>query len=185
MFWWLIHVFTGFLNPGKHRPLFARRAHYERQSIKILVGRSEIHRKIPLWFWLNIFIEGATGNIHHESLTRSHYCSSEGFTTSFSRVVPKTFFSLQKAKQFPVLSKKPPTSSPRTTAKPVDPSCSQVSQSCFPLAGCCDPSAVCRCRFFNAICFCRKIKSTHHKTTWKLWAGCTRRMLEPRPELLA
>ncbi|XP_059182631.1 agouti-signaling protein-like [Centropristis striata] len=41
--------------------------------------------------------------------------------------------------------------------KPAKPNCSQMTQSCLPQSGCCDLSASCHCRFFNAICFCRKI----------------------------
>uniref|UniRef100_A0A3B3VD41 Agouti domain-containing protein n=1 Tax=Poecilia latipinna TaxID=48699 RepID=A0A3B3VD41_9TELE len=36
--------------------------------------------------------------------------------------------------------------------------CSLLGQSCVPLCGCCDPSATCHCRFFNAICFCRRVE---------------------------
>ncbi|XP_041817875.1 agouti-signaling protein-like [Chelmon rostratus] len=46
--------------------------------------------------------------------------------------------------------------------KPAKPNCSQLTQSCLPQSGCCDPCASCRCRFFNAICFCWK---TNQKNT--------------------
>ncbi|XP_036935267.1 agouti-signaling protein-like [Acanthopagrus latus] len=44
----------------------------------------------------------------------------------------------------------------KVSPKPVKPSCSQLTQSCQPLSGCCDRCASCHCRFFNAICYCRK-----------------------------
>ncbi|RVE58995.1 hypothetical protein OJAV_G00199860 [Oryzias javanicus] len=40
--------------------------------------------------------------------------------------------------------------------KPVKPGCSQLGQSCSRLSGCCEACATCHCRFFSAICFCRK-----------------------------
>ncbi|TNN63539.1 hypothetical protein EYF80_026191 [Liparis tanakae] len=40
--------------------------------------------------------------------------------------------------------------------RPVKPKCSQLTQSCLPQFGCCDTNAACHCRFFNAICFCRR-----------------------------
>ncbi|KAM4544393.1 uncharacterized protein V3H82_022142 [Fundulus diaphanus] len=48
---------------------------------------------------------------------------------------------------------------PKVVPKPMMPRCSQLGQSCVPLCGCCDLCATCHCRFFNAICFCRKAKS--------------------------
>uniref|UniRef100_A0A8C2ZTQ8 Agouti domain-containing protein n=1 Tax=Cyclopterus lumpus TaxID=8103 RepID=A0A8C2ZTQ8_CYCLU len=44
----------------------------------------------------------------------------------------------------------------KAAPKPVMPKCSQLTQSCLPQFGCCDTSAACHCRFFNAICFCRR-----------------------------
>ncbi|XP_068438401.1 agouti-signaling protein-like [Clinocottus analis] len=44
----------------------------------------------------------------------------------------------------------------RAAVKPVKPKCSQLTQSCLPQFGCCDSGATCHCRFFNAICFCRR-----------------------------
>ncbi|KAG7524117.1 agouti-signaling protein-like [Solea senegalensis] len=52
---------------------------------------------------------------------------------------------------------------PKVTPKPVKPTCSQLAQSCLPLSGCCDPHTSCHCRFFNAICFCRKTNLQHEK----------------------
>ncbi|XP_061569715.1 agouti-signaling protein-like [Cololabis saira] len=43
--------------------------------------------------------------------------------------------------------------------KPGKPNCSPSGQSCLPQSGCCDLCATCHCRFFNAICFCRKTNS--------------------------
>ncbi|XP_044032881.1 agouti-related protein-like [Siniperca chuatsi] len=53
----------------------------------------------------------------------------------------------------------------KVAPKPVKPNCSQLTQSCFPQSGCCDPSASCHCRFFNAICFCWRTNSLHKKKT--------------------
>ncbi|XP_037612214.1 agouti-signaling protein-like [Sebastes umbrosus] len=60
-----------------------------------------------------------------------------------------------KKPKVPVPPKDGP-SSPKVVPKPVKPKCSQLTQSCLPQSGCCDPSATCHCRFFNAICFCRR-----------------------------
>ncbi|XP_043960413.1 agouti-signaling protein-like [Gambusia affinis] len=46
----------------------------------------------------------------------------------------------------------------RLPKPPVMPGCSLLGQSCVPLCGCCDPCATCHCRFFNAICFCRRVE---------------------------
>lgn len=57
--------------------------------------------------------------------------------------------------------------------KPINPRCSQLTQSCLPKEGCCDARASCHCHFFNAICFCRKTSPhhglgyTHYGQTWK------------------
>nr|XP_004568531.1 agouti-signaling protein-like [Maylandia zebra] len=50
---------------------------------------------------------------------------------------------------------------------PVKIKCSQLAQSCLPQSGCCDSCATCHCRFFNAICFCRKTKSQSEKNRQK------------------
>ncbi|XP_039983301.1 agouti-related protein-like [Xiphias gladius] len=55
--------------------------------------------------------------------------------------------------------------SSRVTPKPVKPKCSQLTQSCLPQSGCCDPYSTCHCRFFNAICFCRRTNSKYEKKT--------------------
>ncbi|XP_070709519.1 agouti-signaling protein-like isoform X2 [Pempheris klunzingeri] len=60
-----------------------------------------------------------------------------------------------KSKVIPVPpSKLPPPSEAVTT--PVKSKCSQFTQTCYPQSGCCNPCATCHCRFFNAICFCRR-----------------------------
>uniref|UniRef100_A0A8C5H6Y5 Agouti domain-containing protein n=1 Tax=Gouania willdenowi TaxID=441366 RepID=A0A8C5H6Y5_GOUWI len=41
----------------------------------------------------------------------------------------------------------------------VKPTCSQLTQSCRPVSGCCDVAVMCHCRFFNTICFCHRAKS--------------------------
>ncbi|CAG5895605.1 unnamed protein product [Menidia menidia] len=46
----------------------------------------------------------------------------------------------------------------KTAPKPPRPRCSAPGQSCVSQSGCCDPCSTCHCRFFNAICFCRKTK---------------------------
>uniref|UniRef100_A0A3B5AAI9 Agouti domain-containing protein n=1 Tax=Stegastes partitus TaxID=144197 RepID=A0A3B5AAI9_9TELE len=51
----------------------------------------------------------------------------------------------------------------KVAPKPAKPKCSQLTQSCLPQAGCCDPCATCHCRFFNAICFCRRTSSQYEK----------------------
>ncbi|XP_015230460.1 PREDICTED: agouti-related protein-like isoform X2 [Cyprinodon variegatus] len=48
---------------------------------------------------------------------------------------------------------------PREVPNPILSKCSQLGQSCVPLWGCCGRCETCHCRFFNAICFCRKAKS--------------------------
>ncbi|XP_029313986.1 agouti-signaling protein-like [Cottoperca gobio] len=47
----------------------------------------------------------------------------------------------------------------KVARKPVKPKCSQLKQSCLPQSGCCNQYATCHCRFFNAICFCRRTNS--------------------------
>ncbi|XP_035475741.1 agouti-signaling protein-like isoform X1 [Scophthalmus maximus] len=55
---------------------------------------------------------------------------------------------------------------PRKVApKPVMPTCSQPAQTCLPQSGCCGPHNMCHCRFFNAICFCRRKNSQYEKKT--------------------
>ncbi|KAL6098083.1 uncharacterized protein ACO6RY_13469 [Pungitius sinensis] len=54
--------------------------------------------------------------------------------------------------------KDPPPSS-KVAPKPGNPTCSQLTQSCLPQFGCCATNATCHCRFFNAICFCRRSTS--------------------------
>ncbi|KAJ4925690.1 hypothetical protein JOQ06_018411 [Pogonophryne albipinna] len=61
-----------------------------------------------------------------------------------------------KPKVVPV---RPNKRSKKVPRKPMKDKCSQLKQSCLPLFGCCDTNATCHCRFFNAICFCRRIKS--------------------------
>ncbi|XP_068160335.1 agouti-signaling protein-like isoform X2 [Antennarius striatus] len=65
---------------------------------------------------------------------------------------------MQKPKLVPVLRKNPPTPS-NVPPKPVKPKCSHLTQTCVPQSGCCDPVASCHCRFFKAICFCRRTNS--------------------------
>ncbi|KAF7659326.1 hypothetical protein LDENG_00299050 [Lucifuga dentata] len=48
---------------------------------------------------------------------------------------------------------------PKVVPEPVKPKCSQLTQSCMPHSGCCDPCTSCHCRFFKAICFCLKKSS--------------------------
>ncbi|XP_034429067.1 agouti-signaling protein-like [Hippoglossus hippoglossus] len=52
---------------------------------------------------------------------------------------------------------------PKVVPRPVKPMCSQLGQSCLPQSGCCGRRTMCHCRFFNAICFCRR-KSSAKKT---------------------
>ncbi|XP_039610091.1 agouti-related protein-like [Polypterus senegalus] len=53
---------------------------------------------------------------------------------------------------------KPPRESRRLMPK-----CSKVLESCLPFSLCCDPCATCHCRFFNAICYCRKLNRNCRK----------------------
>ncbi|XP_066579400.1 agouti-signaling protein 2b [Amia ocellicauda] len=43
--------------------------------------------------------------------------------------------------------------------------CSRVMESCIPHSLCCDPCASCHCRFFNAICYCRRLNRHCQKKT--------------------
>ncbi|XP_040921853.1 agouti-signaling protein-like [Toxotes jaculatrix] len=70
--------------------------------------------------------------------------------------------SAPKSRVVPVPPNDPP---PKVTANSVKPACSQLTQSCLPQSGCCDLHATCHCRFFNAICFCRRTSSQHEKKT--------------------
>ncbi|KAK5850068.1 hypothetical protein PBY51_014350 [Eleginops maclovinus] len=63
-----------------------------------------------------------------------------------------------KPKVVPVPPNKMSKSS-KVRRKPMKDNCSQLKQSCLPLSRCCDTNATCHCRFFNAICFCRRTKS--------------------------
>ncbi|XP_029001601.1 agouti-related protein-like [Betta splendens] len=47
-------------------------------------------------------------------------------------------------------------SSASKVSKTTKPKCSELSQSCLPTSRCCDPCSTCHCRFFKAICFCRR-----------------------------
>lgn len=75
---------------------------------------------------------------------------------------PFCSFALQKPKETSVPPQDP---LPSPTAKvdggsPLS-SCSHLTQACLPQFGCCDPQAFCHCRFFNAICFCRRFSQGH------------------------
>uniref|UniRef100_UPI0037E78E93 agouti-signaling protein-like n=1 Tax=Semicossyphus pulcher TaxID=241346 RepID=UPI0037E78E93 len=94
---------TESLNPGRKRPLFARRGQYERQRVHV-----------------------------------------------------------PKPKKVPAKETPPP---PAVVSKPPKPKCSQLTQSCLPQSGCCEAGSTCHCRFFNAICFCRRTNSSHKKKT--------------------
>ncbi|KAM7390754.1 hypothetical protein PAMA_008784 [Pampus argenteus] len=61
-----------------------------------------------------------------------------------------------------VVSVPPP---PKAAPDPAMTVCSQLTQSCLPQSGCCDPCATCHCRFFNAICFCRRTNSKSETKT--------------------
>ncbi|XP_051267091.1 uncharacterized protein LOC127369603 [Dicentrarchus labrax] len=69
-----------------------------------------------------------------------------------------------KPKVVPVPPKDLPTPS-KVAPKPTKFNCSELTQSCLPQSGCCDPCASCHCRFFNAICFCRRTNSFYEKKT--------------------
>uniref|UniRef100_A0A3P8SD28 Agouti domain-containing protein n=1 Tax=Amphiprion percula TaxID=161767 RepID=A0A3P8SD28_AMPPE len=71
---------------------------------------------------------------------------------------------VQKPKVVPVAPSVASTPA-KVASKPIKPKCSQLKQTCLPQAGCCDPCVTCHCRFFNAICFCRRMSSRHEKKT--------------------
>uniref|UniRef100_A0A3Q1FA27 Agouti domain-containing protein n=1 Tax=Acanthochromis polyacanthus TaxID=80966 RepID=A0A3Q1FA27_9TELE len=71
---------------------------------------------------------------------------------------------VQKPRVVPVAPGVPSTPA-KVASKPMKPKCSQLNHTCSPQAGCCDPCATCHCRFFNAICFCRRKSSQHEKKT--------------------
>nr|FAA00756.1 TPA: Agouti signaling peptide 2 [Tetraodon nigroviridis] len=64
-----------------------------------------------------------------------------------------------------IMKKKPQAPRPSPTVRvdggPSLSGCSQLTQGCSPQFGCCDPQALCHCRFFNAICFCRRFSQGH------------------------
>ncbi|XP_029135428.2 agouti-related protein-like [Labrus bergylta] len=62
----------------------------------------------------------------------------------------------ERPKKVPLNDLAPP---PDSVLKPTTQKCSQLTQSCMPQSGCCDAGATCHCRFFNAICFCRRMSS--------------------------
>ncbi|KAK1174084.1 agouti-signaling protein 2b [Acipenser oxyrinchus oxyrinchus] len=43
--------------------------------------------------------------------------------------------------------------------------CSRALESCIPHSLCCDLCATCHCRFFNAICYCRRLSINCQKKT--------------------
>ncbi|CAN9506501.1 unnamed protein product [Ophioblennius macclurei] len=58
----------------------------------------------------------------------------------------------------------PPNHAPPPAKKEMNPAklpCSQLTHTCLPLSGCCDANASCHCRFFNTICYCRRMKQQH------------------------
>ncbi|XP_034562576.1 agouti-signaling protein-like [Notolabrus celidotus] len=69
---------------------------------------------------------------------------------------------VQKPKRVPQ-NVPPPPPPPDAGVKPTKPKCSQLTQSCTPQSGCCETGASCHCRFFNAICFCRRSNSLPKK----------------------
>ncbi|XP_023181817.1 agouti-signaling protein-like isoform X1 [Xiphophorus maculatus] len=82
---------------------------------------------------------------------RALYEQQKNHETKKSRVVPHP--PPQNDTSRPRLGLPKPPVKPKP---PVMPRCSLLGQSCVPLSGCCDPCATCHCRFFNAICFCRR-----------------------------
>uniref|UniRef100_A0A668ALK6 Agouti domain-containing protein n=1 Tax=Myripristis murdjan TaxID=586833 RepID=A0A668ALK6_9TELE len=63
---------------------------------------------------------------------------------------------VMKPKVAPAPPRRPP---PKVAPNPISPRCSRTGESCLPQSRCCEPCATCHCRFFNAICFCRKTNS--------------------------
>ncbi|XP_028289104.1 uncharacterized protein LOC114453412 isoform X2 [Parambassis ranga] len=105
---------------------------------------------------------------------RGQASQSTGFNMSRSRVKP--LFARRghyERQRIYVLKPRVVTAAPLhmsptpevTPVDPVSPKCSELAQSCLPQSGCCDPCAACHCRFFNAICFCRRVSSQCGKKT--------------------
>uniref|UniRef100_A0A672F695 Agouti domain-containing protein n=1 Tax=Salarias fasciatus TaxID=181472 RepID=A0A672F695_SALFA len=64
----------------------------------------------------------------------------------------------------PKVAPGPPNHVPAPAKKEANaakPPCSQLTHTCLPLSGCCDAHASCHCRFFNTICYCRRVKPQH------------------------
>ncbi|XP_035269870.1 agouti-related protein-like isoform X2 [Anguilla anguilla] len=41
--------------------------------------------------------------------------------------------------------------------------CYRMMESCLPSMHCCDPCAICNCRFFNTVCYCWKLEQHCHE----------------------
>ncbi|XP_029935509.1 agouti-signaling protein-like [Myripristis murdjan] len=108
-------------------------------------------------------ITGANSNV-------SSNCSNDQApqsTVSLIQVRQRTLFArrgkyerqkmhVMKPKVAPAPPRRPP---PKVAPNPISPRCSRTGESCLPQSRCCEPCATCHCRFFNAICFCRKTNS--------------------------
>ena len=91
------------------------------------------------------------------------FCFCSTYKSLLSRVASFFVLFLQKPKVAPEPPRLPP---PKVKPKkPINPRCSLLGDSCVPHTRCCDPFVSCHCRFFNAICYCRRTNPQCRKKT--------------------
>ncbi|XP_017157331.1 U13-lycotoxin-Ls1d-like [Poecilia reticulata] len=112
---------------------------------------------VLLSFGLDTYISLSRSKAFHSDAT---YVNQDRVRTLFAR---RALYEQQKIHETKKSSIVPPpqpqndVSRPKAVPKPqVTARCSLLGQSCVPLCGCCDPCTTCHCRFFNAICYCRR-----------------------------
>uniref|UniRef100_A0A3B3WD72 Agouti domain-containing protein n=1 Tax=Poecilia mexicana TaxID=48701 RepID=A0A3B3WD72_9TELE len=109
---------------------------------------------ISCFFTINYFVEHLTFFIYPDSPPTP----ALKYTSSLSN------FQKKSSIVHPPPSPQNDVSRPKAVPKPqVMARCSLLGQSCVPLCGCCDPCATCHCRFFNAICFCRRVEQARSR----------------------
>ncbi|XP_015209867.2 agouti-signaling protein 2b [Lepisosteus oculatus] len=74
---------------------------------------------------------------------------------------PKTVFARRAVKEQQILRALKQKQAPEPPSR----RCSRVMESCIFHSLCCDPCASCHCRFFNAICYCRRLNRHCQKKT--------------------
>lgn len=125
------------------------------------IRKAECAGKMEVWKHM----AGLNASAHHTQIDVSH----------------ALFYNLQKSRVVPVpqtrlrLRPRPPSTPgpapratptlplPQVTPTPVKFTCSHLTQSCLPQSGCCEPHTTCHCRFFSAICFCRRTNWQYEK----------------------